>query len=143
MIRIPIALLALAVLPPPAAALDLGAVDAEAQQVVAAGFAAPLAESRAAGAQDAIFTGRADLNGDGRAEIIGMVMSGFLCGGGGGCPIGIFRAEPDGSFSYVTSVRGDFIDVLERSTKGWRDLRLASQIGEVTVVWNGNDYTVP
>ncbi len=140
---VPLACASLMLLPLPARAIELNAADPEAQQVVAAGFASSLAESRAAGAQDAILTGRADLDGDGRAEIIGMVSSGYLCGGGGGCPIGIFRAGQDGSFSYVTSVQGELIDVLESRTKGWRDLAVASQTGQVTLVWNGGDYVVP
>ncbi|MCJ7816047.1 MAG: hypothetical protein MUP31_08370 [Xanthomonadales bacterium] len=41
-------------------------------------------------------------------EIIGILQSGYLCGGGGGCPIGIFQAKADGGFDYLTSVQGDF-----------------------------------
>jgi len=132
---------ALALVPHVAPALDLVATDAEAQAAVAAAFAAPIAESRGAGAQDAILTARVDLDGDGQEDLIGMVSSGYLCGGGGGCPIGVFRGGADG-FEYVTSVYAGVIDVLDTRHNGWRDLSLGSQTGAVIYVWTGSDYVM-
>jgi len=126
-----------------AGALELTSTDDAATKVVADAFASSIADSRAAGAQENIVTGRADLDDDGLSEIIGMLQSGFLCGGGGGCPIGIFKANADGGFAYVTSVQGDFFDVLEHSTRGWRDISVANQTGAVTLVWTGSDYNKP
>ena len=138
-----IGMAALAALASTAGALEFTSTDDPAAKVVADAFASSILDSRSAGAQENIITSRADLDNDGLPEIIGMLQSGYLCGGGGGCPIGIFKANADGSFAYVTSVQGDFFDILETSTKGWRDISVASQTGAVTLVWTGSDYLKP
>jgi len=124
----------------PGWAVDLSSADDAAKAVVESAFAQAISDSRDAGAEPVIFTARADLNGDGAPEILGSVQSGYLCGGGGGCPIGIFVADGAGSFIYRTSVYADFIDVLDTVTNGFHDLSLASQTGTQTVAWTGNDY---
>jgi len=123
----------------PAFALDFAMTDREAEAVVAAAFAEPLAESRAAGAQDSVLTARADLNGDGAPEILGMVQSGYLCIPASGCPVGVFQAA-GGSYSLVATVYGDVIEVLDSRTKGWRDLGLGSLSGMSTWKWTGSEY---
>jgi len=124
----------------PAFALDFASTDTEAEAVVAAAFAETLADSRAAGAQDAIFTARADLNGDGAPEILGMAQSGYICSGAGGCPIGVFEAK-DGGFHLVATVYGDVLDVLESQSNGWRDLGLGALNGVTTWKWTGSEYS--
>lgn len=68
------------------------------------------------------FAGRADLNVDGRPEVVVHVAGPLLCGTGG-CPTLVFTPEGDGLrlVSEMTVSRPPVVAAREQ-TKGWRDL---------------------
>lgn len=66
--------------------------------------------------------GRADLDGDGRAEAVAHVAGPLLCGTGG-CPTLVFTPEGDGlRLVTQTTVSRPPVVALAGRTKGWRDL---------------------
>ena len=67
--------------------------------------------------------GRADLNGDGRPELLVHVVGPMACGTGG-CPTMVFTQGPDGAHTLVStiSVSRPPIRVSPRSSGGWRNL---------------------
>lgn len=123
-----------------ARAADFRSDDTSAQAVVADAFAEQIAESRAAGAEDAALTVRVDLDEDGTDDLLGMVSSGYLCAGASGCPIGVFKGALNGRFTYLTFVTAEVLEVLDSKTNGMRDLNLGSQSGMRKVRWNGTAY---
>ncbi len=120
--------------------IEMGDADAETRALIEVALADALRESRASGAPEHLSGGRADLNGDGRPEVLGQVYSGFLCGAGVGCPIAVFEARADGGYAHVDTLGADAVTILPTSSNGWRDLSLDLQIGSFTVRWTGSGY---
>jgi type II secretory pathway pseudopilin PulG len=135
-----VALLAVAAQPALAQIIDLREADGEMRALAEATFADALSEARRAGAPVSFSGGHADLNGDGRPEVIAQISSGFFCGAGVGCPFAIFRREANGSFTPIATKGADAIEILPSSSGGWRDLSLILQIGAFGMSWDGASY---
>ncbi len=135
-----LALLAFSAGPALAQVIDLTEADGEMRALAEATFADTLSEARRAGAPVGFSGGHADLNGDGRPEVITQISSGFFCGAGVGCPFAIFRREANGSFTPIATGGADAIEILPSDSGGWRDLSLILQIGEFGMSWDGASY---
>jgi hypothetical protein len=132
------------------AALTAGAVaaqevrfaeaDPEAEEVIAVAFEETLIDAEEMGGMVGVFAGRADLDGDGTDELLGMVQSGAICGAAVGCPVGVFKAGADGTWTQVATLGADTVTLEKGRTRGWRDLSLGMQTGEVRVRWTGGGY---
>lgn len=101
--------------PPVAAETDLDAEAAALEAALRRALGPDVGEVR-------YFSGRADLDGDGRAEVVAHVAGPLLCGTGG-CPTLVLAPEGDGLrlVSEVTVSRPPVVAARER-TNGWRDL---------------------
>lgn len=107
--------------------------DAAAGKIAEEAYGRDIADAKAAGSSVTIWSGKIDLNGDGKPEIAGQLDSAYLCGGQGPC---FFVVSSEGQLMFsVPGVNG--MEVLEMSTNGWRDLRFDGQ-----TVWkyNGKQY---
>ena len=114
--------------------------DPETEEVIAIAFEETLIDAEEMGGMVGIFAARADLDGDGTPELLGMVQSGAVCAAAVGCPVGVFKAGADGTWTLVATLGADTVTLEKGRTKGWRDLSLGMQTGEVRVRWTGSGY---
>jgi len=82
-----------------------------------------------------------DLDGDGRADAVVLLLGGYWCGSGG-CNMLIFRATTDG-FTLVSesTITNEPIRVSPEKAHGWRTLIVFSKgKGDVLMPFNGTRY---
>ena len=82
-----------------------------------------------------------DLDGDGRADAIVLLLGGAWCGSGG-CNMVIFRGTKDG-FTFVSgsTITNEPIRVSPEKVQGWRTLIVLSKAkGDVLMRFNGTRY---
>lgn len=127
-----------------AGANTIGAT-ANAETALPEGALAFLRSQLDSGSEARVAAAAADLNGDGRDEVIAYVMGPMLCGSGG-CNAYVLTPEGDGwRVAMNASVTQTPINLLPERTNGWSDLMVsvgggAAEAGQVRMKYDGRSY---
>ncbi|WBV45319.1 hypothetical protein [Pseudoroseomonas cervicalis] len=123
--------------------LSLSSEDPAAQAAVRRARDWQIRKAQEAGVVPRIATARYDLDGDGLAEIIGVLQAPDRCAAMGlrNCPLIILHQPAPGRFLEVGSFFGDAVQVLDSRSQGWLDLETRFTQGPWRrTTWNGLLY---